>query len=190
MAEYNIVVLGASAGGVESLIQLVQGFPSDLPAAVFIVVHIPANRPSQLPQILQKFSKLPAVHAVDGAAIELGHIYIAPPDRHLLVKRNYMRVVLGPKENRSRPAIDPLFRTAALAYGKLVVGVVLSGTLWDGTAGLFEVKEQGGVAIVQDPKEALFPSMPQSAIAHVAVDQILPVAGITRFLVNLTSELV
>lgn len=188
MIRHDIVVIGASAGGLWALEELVADLPADLPAAVFIVVHISARFPSWLPHILQKFAKLPAVHAVDGAAIEAGHIYIAPPDRHLLVKPEYMRVVLGPKENRFRPAIDPLFRTAALAYGKRVVGVVLSGLLDDGTAGLIEIKEQGGVALVQDPQEAMFPSMPQSAIQHAAVDHILPVADIARVLVHLADQ--
>lgn len=188
MLRHDIVVIGASAGGLWVLEKLVAGLPADLPAAVFIVVHLSAKFPSWLPYILQKSGKLPAVHAVDGAAIEPGRIYVAPPDRHLLVKPEYMRVVLGPKENRFRPAIDPLFRTAALAYGKRVVGVVLSGLLNDGTAGLIDIKEQGGVAIVQDPQEAMFPSMPESAIEHAAVDHILPVADIARVLVHLADE--
>lgn len=184
MAEHDIVVIGASAGGIEALVQLVQALPADLPVAMFIVVHIPANYPSLLPDILQHYGQLPAVHAVDGAKVKPRCIYVAPPDRHLLVKPDYMRVVLGPKENRFRPAIDPLFRTAALAYGKRVVGVVLSGMLNDGTAGLIEIKEQGGVAIVQDPREALIPSMPLSAIKHATV-RILPVADIARVLIEL-----
>ena len=188
MFRNDIVVIGASAGGLEGLAQLVHNLPADLPAAIFVVVHLSAKYPSWLPHILQKFGNLPAVHAVDGAPIEFGRIYVAPPDRHLLVKPEYMRVVLGPKENRFRPAIDPLFRTAAVAYGKRVVGIVLSGALNDGTAGLFEIKEQGGVAIVQEPLEAIFPSMPQSAIQHVAVDHILPVADIARVLVDLAYE--
>lgn len=188
MFRNDIVVIGASAGGLEGLAQLVHNLPADLPAAIFVVVHLSAKYPSWLPHILQKFGKLPAVHAVDGAAIGFGRIYVAPPDRHLLVKPEYMRVILGPKENRFRPAIDPLFRTAAVAYGKRVVGIVLSGALNDGTAGLFEIKEQGGVAIVQEPLEAIFPSMPQSAIQHVAVDHILPVADIARVLVDLAYE--
>lgn len=188
MFRNDIVVIGASAGGLEGLCQLVHNLPADLPAAIFVVVHLSAKYPSWLPHILQKCGNLPAVHAVDGAPIEFGRIYVAPPDRHLLVKSEYMRVVLGPKENRFRPAIDPLFRTAAVAYGKRVVGIVLSGALNDGTAGLFEIKEQGGVAIVQEPLEALFPSMPQSAIQHIAVDHILPVADIARVLVDLAYE--
>ncbi len=188
MSGHEIVVIGASAGGIRSLWHLVQGLPANLPAAVFIVVHMPAKYPSSLPHILQNSGKLPAVHALDGAAIEPGNIYVAPPDRHLLIKPQYMRVVFGPKENRCRPAIDPLFRTAALAYGNRVIGVVLSGALNDGTAGLIEIKEQGGVAIVQDPQEAVFSSMPESAIKHAAVDYILPIAEIARALVDLADQ--
>ena len=188
MPRHDIIVIGASAGGIWSLTQLVQHLPVDFPAPVFIVIHTSPQYPSCLPDILQASGKLPAVHAVDSTAIEPGRIYVAPPDRHLLVKPEYMRVVLGPKENRFRPAIDPLFRTAASAYGKRVVGVVLSGALDDGTAGLIEIKEQGGVAIVQDPKEALFPYMPESAIKHTEVDHILPVTDIARVLVDLSGE--
>lgn len=188
MSRHEVIVIGASAGGVASLWQLVQGLPNNLPAAVFVVVHISAKYPSSLPNILQKSGKLPVSHAVDSAEIEPGRIYIAPPDRHLLIKPQYMRVVFGPKENRFRPAIDPLFRTAALAYGERVVGVVLSGALNDGTAGLIEIKEQGGVAIAQDPREAMFSSMPESAIKYANVDYILPIAGIASTLVNLANQ--
>lgn len=187
MSKHDIIVIGASAGGVASLWYLVQALPDNLPAAVFVVVHVSAKCPSSLPNILQKATTLLVSHAVDGAEIQPGHIYVAPPDRHLLIKPQYMRVVFGPKENRFRPAIDPLFRTAALAYGDRVVGVVLSGALNDGTAGLIEIKEQGGIAIVQDPKQAMFSGMPESAIKHAAVDYILPIADIASVLVNLAN---
>lgn len=188
MDRHDIIVIGASTGGVAALRELVQGFPSDLPAAVFVVVHTPAKLPCWLPYILQCYGKLPAVHAVDRTVIEQGCIYIAPPDRHLLVQGEYMCVVRDNKENGFRPAIDPLFRTAAVAYGKRVIGAVLSGGLFDGTAGLIEIKERGGVAIVQDPDEALVPSMPQSAINHVAVDYILPIAEMATVLTDLVYQ--
>src|SRR4028119_1926880 len=188
MLRHNIIVIGGSAGAIVPLIQLVQGFPCDLPAAVFIVVHTSPNFPSLLPQILQRSGSLPAVHPEDGDRIEPGCIYVAPPDHHLLVKRDYIRVVFGPKENKFRPAIDPLFRTAAHAYGKRVVGIVLSGLLHDGTAGLIEIKERGGMAIVQDPQEAAVPCMPQSAIKHVAVDHILSSADMAHVLFELSHE--
>lgn len=188
MDRHDIIVIGASTGGVAALRQLVQAFPSDLPAAVFVVVHTPANLPCWLPYILQCYGKLAAVHAVDKTVIEQGCIYIAPPDRHLLVEGEYMRVVRDKKENGFRPAIDPLFRTAAVAYGKRVLGVVLSGGLSDGTAGLIEIKQRGGMAIVQDPDEALVASMPQSAINHVAVDYILPIAEMATVLIDLVYQ--
>lgn len=188
MSRHDVIVIGASAGGVASLWQLVQGLPNNLAAAIFVVVHVSAKHPSSLPNILQKSGKLPSVHAVDGAQIKPGCIYIAPPDRHLLIKPQCMRVVFGPKENRFRPAIDPLFRTAALTYGERVVGVVLSGALNDGTAGVIEIKEQGGIVIAQDPREAMFSSMPESAIQHADVDYILPVADIASVLVDLAND--
>lgn len=188
MDRHDIIVIGASTGGVAALRHLVQGFPSHLPAAIFIVVHTPASLPCWLPYILQCYGKLSAVHAVDKTAIEQGCIYIAPPDHHLLVKGENMRVVRDKKENGFRPAIDPLFRTAAVAYGKRVVGVVLSGGLSDGTAGLIEIKERSGIAIVQDPEEALVPSMPQSAINRVAVDYILPIAEMATVLTDLVYQ--
>jgi two-component system chemotaxis response regulator CheB len=188
MLGHDIIVIGGSAGSISALVQLVQGFPPDLPAAVFVVVHTSPHFPSLLPEILQRSGSLPAVHAEDGASIEPGRIYVAPPDHHLLLKREYMGVVFGPKENRFRPAIDPLFRTAALAYGKRVVGIVLSGLLYDGTAGLIEIKQRGGMAIVQDPQEAALPSMPQSAIKHVAVDHILSSVDMARVLFELSHQ--
>ena len=185
---YDIIAIGGSAGSISALVQLVQGFPPDLPAAVFIVVHTSPHFPSLLPEILQRSGPLPAVHPQDGAPIERGRIYVAPPDHHLLVKRDYMRVVFGPKENRFRPAIDPLFCTAAQAYGKRVIGIVLSGLLSDGIAGLIEIKQRGGMAIVQDPQDAAVPCMPQNAIKNVAVDHILSSADMAGVLFELSHE--
>lgn len=188
MPGHDIIVVGASAGGVEALSQLVAGLPENLPAAIFIVVHIPAHSKSLLPNILSRKGKIPATHAKDGEAIAPGHIYIAPPDYHLLVKRDYIRLVKGPKENSCRPAVDPMFRTAAKAYGRRVVGVILSGTLDDGTAGLMDVKRFGGVAVVQDPTEAAYSGMPSSAIENVQVCHILPILSIAPVLVRLAYE--
>jgi two-component system chemotaxis response regulator CheB len=128
------------------------------------------------------------VHAVDGEAIEPGRLYVAPPDRHLLLEHQRIRLTRGPKENRFRPAIDPLFRSAALAYGSRAVGVVLTGSLDDGTAGLWAIKDRGGVAIVQNPDEALYPSMPRSAMTNVAVDYCLPIDEIAPTLVRLSAQ--
>ncbi len=188
MPRHDIIVVGASAGGVEALTTLIRTLPADLPAAVFVVLHIPPQSPSLLPTILNRAGVLDAVQATDGAPIQHGRIYVAPPDNHLLLERGHIRVVHGPKENRHRPAVDPLFRTAALAYGPRVVGVILTGSLDDGTAGLSAVKRRGGVAIVQDPDEALYPSMPRSALENVEVDYCLPLAQIAPTLVRLANE--
>lgn len=187
MPGHDIIVIGGSAGGVEALKELVSGLPPDLPAAVFAVLHVAPYVPSALPEIVSRNGSLPVSLAIDGEAIERGRIYIAPPDHHLLVEREFMRVVRGPKENRVRPAVDPLFRSAAQSYGPRVVGVVLTGALDDGTAGLAAIKRRGGVAVVQDPKEALYPSMPRSAVKHVAVDHCLPLADIAPLLARLAT---
>ncbi|HET6765688.1 MAG TPA: chemotaxis protein CheB [Longimicrobiaceae bacterium] len=184
MPGHDIVVIGASAGGVEALARLVSFLPPDLPAALFAVVHIPPDATSVLPEILSRRGPLPAAHARDGEPIQPGRIYLAPPDRHLLVKDGHLRCTRGPRENATRPSVDPLFRTAAQAYGPRVVGVVLSGTLDDGTVGLRVVKQRGGVALVQDPLEALYPGMPTSAIQGGEVDAVLPVEALAAELVR------
>src|SRR5256885_4553560 len=178
MPGHDIVVVGTSAGGVEALATLVSTLPPRLPAAIFVVLHISAHSPSFVPDILDRSGLLETVQASDGMEIKHGRIYVAPPDHHMLVGHGNVRVVRGPKENRHRPAVDPLFRSAALAYGPRVVGVILTGALDDGTAGLRAVKRCGGLAVVQDPRDALFPSMPQSALQHVRVDHCLSVGEI------------
>lgn len=171
----DIIVIGASAGGVEALVQLIKRLPSDLPVALFVVLHVPSIGISVLPQILNRVGKIPALHPADKTPIAHGHIYVAPPDYHLLIQPEQVRLSRGPRENRHRPAIDVLFRAAAQVYGRRVVGIVLSGALDDGTAGLSVIKARGGVALVQEPTEATFDSMPRSAIAHVAVDWVLKI---------------
>jgi two-component system, chemotaxis family, protein-glutamate methylesterase/glutaminase len=175
---HDMIVIGASAGGVEALITLIGSLPADLPAAIFLVMHIPAQSHSLLPDILNRAGWLHALHPVDGQMIQYGHIYVAPPDHHLLIEEGIVRIVRGPKENRHRPAIDPLFRSAARIYGTRVVGVILTGSMDDGTAGLLAIKRGGGEVIVQDPQNALFSSMPLSAIAHVKVDHVIPLSDI------------
>ncbi len=182
---HDIIVVGASAGGVEALIALVGNLPPKLPAALFVVLHMSANAPSYLAQILARAGPLPARTAEDGEAIRFGQICVARPDHHLLVAHGVVRVARGPRENRSRPAVDPLFRTAALTYGPRVVGVILSGALNDGTAGLLAIKRRGGMALVQDPTTALFPGMPQSACAYVDVDYCLPTFELASKVVEL-----
>src|SRR5919202_3234864 len=152
---HDVVVVGASAGGVEALRALVAGLPAELAAAVLVVLHTPPTRDSRLPAILGRAGILPTAHARDGEGIRPGQIYVAPPNYHLTVEAESLRLVQGPTENGFRPAVDPLFRTAARAYEARVVGVVLSGALHDGAAGLAAIKRQGGVPIVQDPDEAL-----------------------------------
>lgn len=183
-----LIVIGASAGGVEAIAQLIQALPPNLPAAILAVIHFPAYSKSVLPQILNRRGQWPASQAKDGAAILPGQIYTASPDYHLVVQQGYVSLNHGPQENGHRPAIDVLFRSAAKAYGSRTIGVVLSGTLDDGTVGLKIIKSQGGIAIAQDPNEALFNSMPRSAIENVAVDYVLPIAGIASILSKLVAS--
>jgi two-component system chemotaxis response regulator CheB len=183
----DIIVVGASVGGIEALRTIAGGLPKEFPASVFIVLHTSPEAPGILADIIDRAGALPAAYAADGERIQPGRIYVAPPDRHLIIEPNRVRLTRGPKENRSRPAVDPLFRSAAQVYGPRVIGVILTGYLDDGTAGLWAVKQLGGTAIVQDPHEALAPSMPASALRQVRVDYCLPVAEIASLLVSLTA---
>jgi two-component system chemotaxis response regulator CheB len=185
----DIIVVGASAGGVEALQILGAGLPANLPAAVFVVLHVGngTNGRSELPKILENAGSLPAKHPVDGESIVAGTIYVAPPDYHLLVSAGNMHLSHGPKENWTRPAINPLFRSAADTYGGRVVGVILTGNLDDGVAGLAEIKRQGGLAIAEDPATAFFPSMPQAAQRQVALDYVLPLDKIPPLIAKLVT---
>lgn len=188
METRNIIVIGASAGGFEALKKLVKDLPEDLPASIFVVWHIAPDVSGVLPQVLSRAGRLPATNAVDGEKIEPSRIYVAPPDHHLIIENSHMRVTKGPKENRFRPAVDPLFRSAAYAYGTRVIGVILSGALDDGTSGLWTIKYHGGVAIVQDPLDAEIPSMPRNAMREVEVDYVVPVSEMADLLVRLSNE--
>jgi two-component system chemotaxis response regulator CheB len=188
MATRDIIVIGASAGGVQALSSLVADLPRDLPAAVFIVLHIPSNTPSLLPAILARHSSLPVAHSTDGELIEHGRVYVAPPDRHLLIDNDRVNLVHGPKENMHRPSIDALFRSAARWAGPRVIGVVLTGARDDGTVGMRAIKQCGGIAIVQDPSEAPFPSMPLNVLQDVRVDYSAPLAEIPMILNALSRE--
>lgn len=189
MQRKDIIVIGTSSGGIEALKELVAQLPADLRASVFIVLHVAPYSLGILPEILERAGRLPASNARDWETIREGHIYIAPPDHHLLVEASgYMRATRGPRENRFRPAIDPLFRSAAHAFGPRVIGVILTGWLDDGTAGMWAVKQRGGICIVQNPEEAFAPSMPMSAIRHVEVDHIVSLKEIAPLLVRLTGE--
>ncbi len=173
-----MVVLGASAGGVDALSEVVRGFPADLPAAVLAVLHISASAPSLLAQILDRASALPAAPAQDGEVLEPGRIYVAQPDLHLTVADGHVRLTPDARVNGHRPAVDPLFSTAAEAHRDDVVGVILSGMRDDGTVGLARIKACGGTTIVQDPADAHFDGMPVSAIENVAVDAIMAASEI------------
>jgi two-component system chemotaxis response regulator CheB len=187
MSATHAVVLGASAGGVESLREVVGALPADFPAPVFVVLHIPAYQASSLPEILNFSGVLHACHPEDGAKIETGRIYVAPPDHHLLIERERVVVQKGPKENRFRPSIDALFRSAAYNYGPKAIGVVLSGALDDGTSGLWTIQRLGGTTIVQEPNDARFESMPLSALSQVKVDHTVPAKEIGALLSRLVA---
>jgi two-component system chemotaxis response regulator CheB len=186
----DIIVIGFSAGGVDPLVRVITDFPADLAAAVFVVHHFPAKSISALPSIVGRAGRLPASHPSHGEEVVPGRVYIAPPDRHMLLAEGRIYLASGPREHGHRPAIDPLFRTAARSYGPRVVGVLLSGTLDDGTEGLLAIKRHHGVTVVQDPVEALYPGMPSSAIEEVGVDHVEPVGRIGSLLVRLTAEAV
>jgi two-component system chemotaxis response regulator CheB len=188
MPTRDLIVIGASAGGVEALSQLVARLPPDLAAVVLVVLHVPGDRPSVLPRILSLAGPLPATHAKSGERAAYGHVYVAPPGRHLLVHDGTLRLSAGPKEGGHRPSIDPLFRTAARAAGSRVVGVVLSGALDDGTAGMVAIKQRGGICVVQDPNEAICGDMPRNALQSAEIDHCLTVAGIADLLVRLSKE--
>src|SRR5260370_5335622 len=172
---HDMRVSGASTGGVDALGRCGANLPADLPVAVFVVLHIPASTPSHLPQILNRAGPLKALHPTDGERIRHGRIYVAPPGKHLLLEHGHIHLTLGPRENHHRPAVDPLFRSAARSYGPRVIGGVLTGALSDGTSGLLAIKRHGGVTIVQDPAEAVAPGMPARAAQYVQVDHcVLP----------------
>ena len=188
MATRDIIVIGASAGGVQALSTVVEGLPRDLPAAVFIVLHISAHIPSLLPDILGRESKLSVAHPVGIERIAHGHVYVAPPDQHLVIEGEYVRLIHGPKENLHRPSIDALFRSVARWAGPRAVGVVLTGARDDGKVGMRALKQRGGITIIQDPQEAPFPSMPMSVMHDIEVDYLLPVGEIAPMLDRLSRE--
>jgi len=189
MAGRDIIVVGASTGGVEALTQMVRGLPSGLPASLFVVCHFPPGLRSVLPEILSRSGPLLASHAADGEPFYPGQIYIAPPDHHLLLEPGKrMRLTRGARENHHRPAVDPLFRSAARHYGSRVIGVVLTGALYDGTAGLMAVRAAGGLAVVQDPDDALVAAMPQNAMEVAGVDHVVCIADLAPLLIGLSHQ--
>ncbi|UOG73327.1 chemotaxis protein CheB [Hymenobacter tibetensis] len=184
----DIVVIGTSAGGVTALLALAKTLPADFPAPIFVVLHVAPDSPSIMPELLNSVSALEAKHPQNGETVRAGVIYLAPPDHHLLLEDDRVLVARGPKENRFRPSIDALFRSAAYTYGPRVLGVVLTGYLDDGTSGLWSVQRMGGLAIVQDPQDAEQPAMPTNALAFVTADHLVPLSRLGSLLVRLTQE--
>ena len=183
----DIIVVGASAGGVEALSKLAAVLPQGLPASVFVVLHMPSGRRSELPHILSRSGPLPATLAMDGQVFAPGNIYVAPPDHHLLIENERTILWHGPKENRVRPAVNTLFRSAAGSHGSRVTGVVLTGALDDGSAGLWWIRRHGGAAVVQDPTEATFPDMPTNALRYVDSAYVAPICQIGPLLLRLAT---
>lgn len=184
----DIIVIGMSLGGVKAIKELIAPVSADIDASIFIVWHLAEDAEGLLPTLLASYGKLPAAHAEDGEKIQPGRIYVAPPDRHMLLEKGVIRLSRGPKENRFRPAIDPLFRSAAQSYGPRVIGIVLSGSLDDGCSGLWTIKSRGGLAVVQDPIDAEAPSMPINAIRSVEIDHTLSAKAIGEHLERWTSN--
>jgi two-component system chemotaxis response regulator CheB len=183
----HVVAIGASAGGVEALRSLVGGLPPDYPGAVLVVLHLPRDAPSALPAILDRSGPLPAATAVDGEPLRGSRIYVASNDRHLLVLDGHVRLTRGPAENGHRPAVDPLFRSVARAFGRRAIGVVLSGSRDDGAAGLSSIVARGGRAVVQDPADALYPWMPRAALASVPTEHVAPAAKLGALIAEVTA---
>jgi two-component system chemotaxis response regulator CheB len=180
----HVVVIGASAGGVGALLEIAAKLPESFPAPVCIVQHIGAN-PSLLPELLRYRGANHALHVEDGQHLASGTLHVAPPDHHMLLQDDVLHLTHGPKENHARPAIDPLFRSAALSLGPRVIGVVLTGQMDDGTVGLKAIKDCGGITIVQDPDTAIEPSMPRSALRNVDVDYCVPLQEIAPLLARI-----
>jgi two-component system chemotaxis response regulator CheB len=188
MPTKDIVVIGTSAGGVEALQRLCATLPAGFPAAIFVTQHLSPSARSVLPQLLNRAGPLPALSPCDGDAIEPGRIYVAAPDLHMLLRSERILMRRGPNENRTRPAVNALFRSAAIAYGGRVIGVVLTGLLDDGTEGLIAIKAAGGTSVVQDPSDAEWPSMPQNALKRDHVDHKVPLDGLAELLGQLVRE--
>ncbi|MBV9296526.1 MAG: chemotaxis protein CheB [Acidobacteriaceae bacterium] len=187
-SRHDLIVIGASAGGVEVLQQLASDLPPDLPAAVVVVLHVQPRSRSLLPEILSRAGPLVAEHPANGAPIEYGRIYVAAPDHHLMIERNHVHLTCGPKEQHHRPCINVTFRSAAAAYRERVIGVVLSGELDDGTSGLWEIERRGGLTVVQNPEETAFPSMPLSALRELEVDHTVSVRNMGSLLTRLVKD--
>ena len=188
MANRDIVAIGTSAGGVEALIFLAKNLPARFPASILVTLHLPAHTRSVLDELLSRAGVLPASFAADGEVLRKGRIYLAPAGSHLIVQGERLALGNGPRENNARPSIDPMFRSAALCCGSRTIGIVLTGTLGDGASGLWAIKQAGGITLVQDPHEAAFPEMPQTALSYVEPDHIVSLAELPQLLVKLTQQ--
>jgi two-component system, chemotaxis family, protein-glutamate methylesterase/glutaminase len=188
MANRDVLAIGTSAGGFEALRFLAGEFSHDFPASVVVVIHLSSQFRSELDAILTQAGPLPASFAVDGEKLERGHIYIAPAERHLIVESGHLRLGSGPRENNARPALDPLFRSAALCCGPRTVGAVLTGTLGDGAAGLSALKQSGGITVVQDPDDAAFAEMPTTALIRSQPDHVVGLAGMPALFEKLARQ--
>ena len=188
MIPNNLIVAGASAGGLRALSELVAGLHPDMDAAVVVVMHLPHNSTGlYVCKKLQPLTNYRCSLAEDGDEILMGHLYIAPADGHLLVKETTLHIGKGPQENRYKPSINVLFRSAAAAWSNHVIAIILTGLLDDGTAGMIAVKKSGGVTIVQDPDDAEYPDMPNAVLKSIAVDYRIPVAAMGDVLKTLTA---
>ena len=188
MPTHDIIVIGASAGGVTALKELAESLPEGFEGSLFVVLHMPAYSETKLAEILNKAGKLKAVNPRDGETIKPGRIYVAQNDFHLLIENDKVLVKKGPKENRFRPSIDALFRSAAASYGSRVVGIVLSGIMNDGTSGLWSIKRQGGLAVIQSPGDAEHPQMPENVLEYVKVDHIVAASQMGALLTQLIEK--
>lgn len=187
MFKNYVIVIGGSAGGINALQSLLNPLPDDFPAAILIVVHIPSNKVSRLHKIISHYTRIPVMKPSDGMSLEGNRIYVAPPNFHMIIKNDKIHLKYGPMINRSRPAIDPLFFSAACYYGSHVIGIILSGLLDDGSVGLKEIKRHNGLTIIQSLYEAEYPDMPQNAAKNTAIDYCLPTADIASLLVEYVS---
>lgn len=187
MQGHDIFVFGGSMGAIEVLSAIAAGLNKNLKASFFVVVHIGPDSPQILPKMLSAAGPFPAAPGQDGETIEQGKVYVAPPDYHMMLRGGKIRLYKGPRENLSRPSIDPLFRSAAVEYGPRVVGVLLSGFLNDGSAGIEAVKRCGGIAVIQDPDDAAYPDLPRNALKSITADFVSPAAGIPAILEKLAA---
>lgn len=184
----HVFLIGASAGGIETVRELLRLLPSDFPAPILLVIHTPADSPGLLARVLNRHSNLLVVNATDGSKLQSARVYVAPPNFHLLIEGDRMRLLNGPVENRHRPAIDPLFRSAARSLGPAAVGIILSGYLDDGCAGLSRINVLGGTTIVQDPDDVLVPDMPRNAMERLNPDYVVPIEELAPLMLRLASR--